>query len=112
MNLKQYFSKIREIEATIATPFLLVSSLETSDGGKPGVVTEVPRDVAAKMIAEGRAVLASKSEKEHFFDAHAAGRAAAEKAELARRLHVTLVSDSEPGRPLASLPGGNPVLKK
>ncbi len=112
MNLKQYFGKIREIEATIGEQFLFVSSLETSDGGKPGVVTEVSREVAAKMIAEGRAVLATKIEKERFLEQHAAGRAAAEKAELARRLHITVVSDSESGRSLVPAAGGNAVLKK
>ena len=76
------------------------------------MVTEVPREIAARMIAEGRAMLSTKSEKERFLEQHAAGRAAAEKAELARRLRVTLVSDAEPVRTPVPALGGNSVLKK
>ncbi len=95
MDLRKYFQKLREIEATISEPHAFVSSLETSDGGKPGIVTEVARELAAKLIAEGRAALASKAEKERFLEQQAAARAAAQKAEMARRLQVTIVSEED-----------------
>ncbi len=113
MDLKHYFRKIREIEATITEPHAFVCSLETADGGKAGVVTEVGRELAAKMIAEGRAALATKAEKETFLEQQATGRAAAQKAEMARRLQVTIVSDADGGRPMAQAPsGGNATSKR
>jgi hypothetical protein len=99
VDLRQYFRKVREIEANISTPHTLVTSLETADGGKGGVVTEVTREIAAKMIAEGRALLATKAESEAFFVQHETARLAAEKAEAARTLQVTIVSDSQTSRP-------------
>lgn len=99
MDLRQYFRKIREVEATINAPHIFVTSLETADGGKAGVVTEVAREIAARMIAEGRAVLATEAEKQRFLAHQESERVLAEKADVARRLHVTVVSD---GRALPS----------
>lgn len=99
MDLKKYFRKIREVEATISTPHIFVTSLETADGGKAGLVTEVAREIAAKMIAEGRAILATETEREAFLAHQESERLAAEKADVARRLHVTVISD---GRTLPS----------
>ncbi len=113
MDLRHYFRKIREIEATITETHVFVSSLETSDGGKAGVVTEVGRELAAKMIAEGRAALATKGEKEAFLERQGEARAAAQKAEMARRLQVTIVSDAEGMRPMTQAPsGGNTTSKR
>jgi len=113
VDLRHYFRKIREIEATISEPHVFVCSLETSDGGKAGVLTEVGRELAAKMIAEGRAALATKTESEQFLDKQAAARAAAQKAEMARRLQVTIVSDADGARPVALAPsGGNTSSKR
>ena len=47
MDLKNYFKKIRDAEASIEEPFPLIVSLETPDGGKPGAVVEVSRLEAA-----------------------------------------------------------------
>ena len=112
MDLKKYFRKIHEIEATIDEAQTLVSSLETSDGGKAGIISEVSRSVAAKMIVEGSAALASKAEREQYLEQQAAARSAVKQAELAKRLHVTIVSDPEALRTVPS-PGDNKaVLKK
>ena len=95
MDLRQYFRKIREVEANMPDPHVFVTSLETPDGGRAGVVTEVPRDVAAKMITEGRAQLSTKAERDQFLETQKAARAAAQRAELAQKLQVTIVSDSD-----------------
>ena len=95
MDVKQYFRKMREIENTLTEPYPVVVSLETSDGGKAGTVCEVPRSVAAKMILERRATLASDEQKELFFQQQEAAKKAAEKAELARRLQVAIIADSD-----------------
>ena len=62
MDLRAYFQKIRNIEAEIAEPYVVVVSRETPDGGKPGVKTDVPRGLAAKLIVEDQATLASAEE--------------------------------------------------
>lgn len=94
MDLKQYFRKMREIEANIKDPYVLISSLETADGGKPGVISEVSRELAAKAIAQGRAVLASDAEIRRYAEEHAAAKKAIEKAEFARRLQVAIIAET------------------
>lgn len=96
MDLRQYFRRIREIESNMPDAHVFVTSLETPDGGKPGVVTEVPRDLAAKMITEGRALLSTKAEKEAFLENQKAARAAAQRAEVAQKLQVTVVAEGDP----------------
>lgn len=93
MDLRQYFRKLREIESSIEDPVVLVSSLGTADGGKPGVVSEVPRSIAAKLLVEGRAVLASDVERQEYRARQAAAKEAAEKADIAKRIQVAILSD-------------------
>lgn len=62
MDLREYYRKIREIEAEIGEANVVVVSRKTSEGGVRGVKSEVPRNVAAKLIADGRAVLACAEE--------------------------------------------------
>lgn len=95
MDVKQYYRKLREIEATLSEPYMLVVSLETADGGKAGIVSEVSREVAAKMILEGRAVPASEKETQAYVERQAVKKAAAHKAELARRLQVAIIADPD-----------------
>lgn len=95
MDVKQYFRKMREIEESLTEPYPVVVSLETSDGGKAGTLCEVPRLVAAKMILERRAALASVEQKEIFLQQQEAAKKAAEKAELARRVQVAILADSD-----------------
>ena len=95
MDLKQYFRKIREIEASLVDEFPLVVSLETSDGGKGGEFAELTRSNAARMIAEGRATLASQEQIERFKEQQAAAKKAAERAEFAKRIQLAIVSDPD-----------------
>jgi DNA gyrase/topoisomerase IV subunit A len=62
MNLQQYYQKIRECELAISGEDAWLVSEETGDGGRAGVVNEVPRKVAAKMIVDGIARLATAEE--------------------------------------------------
>lgn len=64
MDLRVYYRKIREVEATIPGTSTAVVSLATPDGGKDGLITEVPRRVAAKMVVDGTAKLATDGEIE------------------------------------------------
>ena len=95
MDLKQYFRKIRQVEATLLDKYPLVVSLETADGGKAGLISEIPRAEAAKLIVEGRAVLASEEEKEFYRRQQACARDAAEKAEFAKKVQIAIVSDQD-----------------
>ncbi len=95
MDVKQYYRKINEIEAAITEQFPIVVSLDTSDGGRAGLLCEVPRAIAAKMIVEARAALASESDKQQYIDQQLTAKKAAEKAELSRRLQIAIISDTD-----------------
>jgi hypothetical protein len=58
MDLRSYYKKLRDVERTIAEEFPVVVSKETPEGGVPGVLTEVPRNLAARLVAESRAEVA------------------------------------------------------
>jgi hypothetical protein len=62
VDLRIFYQKMREVEAAIAEDPTMVVSVETSDGGKAGVIAEVPREVAARLLVEGRARLAEEDE--------------------------------------------------
>jgi hypothetical protein len=63
MDLRAYYQKIRKIEAGIELPAAVIVSRETPEGGKPGVRTEVPRRVAARLVVEEKADLATPEEQ-------------------------------------------------
>ena len=95
MNLADFYHKIRCVEAQIEEPHVVVVSLATSDGGKAGVRTEVTRGIAARLVVEGRARLASAEEAAEFRAEARAAQQAVEDAEAARRMQVTVVSTAE-----------------
>lgn len=95
MDLRQYFRKLREIENSLVDAYPVVISLETSDGGRAGVVSEVSRETAAKLIIEGRALLASEEQKNFFLLQLEAAKKSAEKMELARRVQVAIIADPD-----------------
>lgn len=66
MDLRAYYRKIRTIEAGISEPVVVIISRETSDGGKSGIRTDVLREVAARLIAEDKADLASPEQAAQF----------------------------------------------
>ena len=67
MDLKVFYQKMRKLEQEITSDHIVVVSLETSDGGKPGIKTEVSRENAARMMVEGRCRLATKSETAEYW---------------------------------------------
>ena len=91
MDLKLYYQKIRETQAKIAEPHTVVVSHETADGGKAGQKTEVPAAIAARMVVEGTAHLASPDEVKEFRQALADAKQAADEADAATKMQVTLV---------------------
>jgi len=95
MNLRSYFHKIREIEQSLREPFIVVASQETSDGGRRGLLTEVPKHLAARMIADGRARLASEEESRDFHEKKVEAKRLSDQESIASRMQVTLVPTAE-----------------
>lgn len=91
MDLRSYYMKVRDAEAQLTGEFLVVVSLPTTEGGKEGVNTEVPRKIAAKLIAEGRARVATKEEAADFHQANSDARQRHEMEETARRVQVMVI---------------------
>jgi hypothetical protein len=91
MDLKAYYKKLREVEAQLPGPFVLLFSLETPEGGKAGVLTEVDRRTAAKQIIENRARVASAEESKSFELRNDEARVAAEQALAVSRMQFVVV---------------------
>ena len=95
MDLQIYYQKIRDIETKITEEFPLMVSVETSDGGKGGTKTEVPKRLAAKLLVEGLARLASKDELKAYREMLAEAKRQAERIAAAERLQLTVLSSTE-----------------
>jgi hypothetical protein len=95
MDLKAYYQKIRDLERTFKGTFPVVVSQETPDGGTAGVKTEVPLHIAARMIVDGHAVLASEKEAKEFLEQKVAAKKTADQLQASSRMQVTVMSDSD-----------------
>lgn len=95
MNLRKHYEQIKAIRETISEPFVYVTSLETPNGGKPGCVSQVEADVAARMIVEGQARTATEDEILEYETECQKGRANAREEQLRHRLRITLVNEPE-----------------
>ena len=95
MDVRTFYQRIRDAEVSIPTPYTLVISLPTDDGGKNGVPVEVPRYLAAKMVVEGSARLATASEMTEFQASQEMAYKAALEARAASKVEVTMVSSDE-----------------
>lgn len=94
-NARLYFQKVRQVEAGIPTRDAVVVSLETPDGGKAGVKTEVPRVTAARLVVENRARLASEEETAAYQAEVADARRAWEQSTAASRMHLTVIPEAD-----------------
>jgi hypothetical protein len=103
MDLRLYYQKIREAEAKIGAEFPIVVSKETADGGKVGTKTEVPRRIAAKMLVEGLARLASAEEIKAYRTFVTEAKRVAEQVAQAAKLQLTVLSAADLER-LSSAP--------
>jgi len=95
MNLNSYYDKIRETEGQIKGDCVVIVSLETPDGGRPGVLTEAPKRVAARFVVEGAARLATSEEAANFRAANQKAKADADDAATAAKVQFTVVPASE-----------------
>jgi hypothetical protein len=95
VDLKLYFHKIKTIEATIANEHVVIISKESPDGAREGQPAEVTRGVAAKLIAVGKARLATEEESSNFNAAAAAAKSAAEEQQKKSKLQLNVVPEAD-----------------
>jgi hypothetical protein len=86
---------VRTIEATIAGEHAVVVSLETPDGGRDGRLTEVAREVAAKLVVQDKARLANEDEAAEFKAAGRAAKRAADEQVLRDRLQLSALREAD-----------------
>lgn len=99
MDLRVYYRKIREVESTLTEPYVVVVSLATQDGGKPNVLTEASRLVAAKQIAEGRARIASTEEAAEFHADNFRQKRERDELEQMNRMQFVVVPQKHQAKP-------------
>lgn len=92
MDVKGYYRRLREKEAELPDGDLVVVSEATADGGQEGVVSVVPKQIACRLLVEGRARLASAEEKLRFEREERAAREAWQKVQEAQRIHVQVMN--------------------
>jgi|SRR5450631_3637008 hypothetical protein len=95
MDLQVYYQKIRDFAATIREAFPVVVSLETADGGKSGVISEVAARLAAKLVVEGTARLAIPEEAEAFRQLQAEAKRLADQEAAVAKVQLTVLSTDE-----------------
>jgi len=95
MDLRLYYQKIRDTQAKIADPFPVVESCETPDGGTSGRLTEVTPALAAKLIVEGAARLATEADAAAFHEERAKAKQAADEALAAAKVQMTFLPMAE-----------------
>ena len=91
MDLRTWYKKVRDAEAGLTGEHFVMVSLATSEGGKEGVRTEVPRSIAARLIAETRARVASEEEALEFHETNRLALEQRQQEEDARRVQVMVI---------------------
>lgn len=100
MDLRAYYQKVRQTEAAMTSPQVVIFSQATPDGGKAGVVTEVPTLIGARMVVEGSARQATEAEVHSYREQQAAAKQAADHAAAANKVQVVVVPTPLPPKPL------------
>jgi len=95
MDLKVYYRKLREIEKSLGEEFVVVKSRATADGGMAGRLTEVVREVAARMLADGTAEAAGMAEAEAFRQQLAEEKEREEQKRASAQIQFTVLSESD-----------------
>ncbi len=95
MDMRQFYQKIKEFELGIKSEEVIVVSTETPDGGKAGVKSEVTRASAARMLAEGRARIATAEEAQSFHQEKEAAYKRWQDILNSAKVQLTVLTDSE-----------------
>jgi hypothetical protein len=94
MDLKNYYRKIREVECQLPDTCVLVSN-ETPNGGRAGVRTETTKQIAARMIVDGRARPATDEEAREFLEERQETKRIADQLAAAQRMQITVLPANE-----------------
>lgn len=95
MNLKDYYREIDAELGKIDTNFVYIVSLATPNGGREGVVSEVNRETAAKMIVEKRARRMSPEEVAQMQAEREESQRQKDLADLQDRVRMTRLAEEE-----------------
>jgi hypothetical protein len=95
VDLRVFYQKIRNLEKELDGDYVVLVSNETGDGGRSGQTVEVAKPLAARMIVEGRARLASAEECKARQKALERAVEAVRRRELVEKAHVRLLSDAD-----------------
>ena len=95
MDMRIYYTKIHNVEASLPNDWNIVISLDTAEGGKAGIASEVTRRNAARLIVDGRARIATEDEARAFRESLIEAKRAVDEANAASRIQVTLVPTAD-----------------
>ncbi len=95
MDLKKHYHRIREISASLPDDSIVLVSRATPDGGRPGCYVETTREVAARMIADGTAELASEADAARFREEARQQQAEEERRRAAARIQVSVITEEQ-----------------
>jgi len=95
MDLRGYYRKLRDIERGLQDEYVVVRSLATADGGIAGRLTEVAREVAARMAADGVAEVAAPDEVEAYRRELAERKKREDQKRTAAQISFTVLSESD-----------------
>jgi len=95
MDLQLFYQNVRETESAITEAYPVIVSRQTGDGGKEGTMTEVPKRLAAKMVVEGQARIATAEETASYRGSLAETIRKAEQAAAVARLQLSVLSTRE-----------------
>jgi len=95
MDLKVYYRNVRKIEEQIDGADVVIESCETPDGGRAGVLSEVSKRMAAKLVVDGRAKIASEEAAKAYREGLEQARQQALEERAARRVRVAVIPESE-----------------
>jgi hypothetical protein len=95
MDVRAFYQKVRQVAGTIAEAYAVVISFSTPDGGREGIASEVARTLAALLVVEGKARLATAEEVSDFRSRAAEAKAAADQLAAAGKVQFTVLSEAD-----------------
>ena len=95
MDLRVYYRKLRELERELTEEFVVVKSLVTPDGGVAGRLTEVSRALAARMLTDGVAELASGGETSVFRQKLAEEKKQEDQKRASAKIQFTVLTETD-----------------
>jgi hypothetical protein len=95
MNLRTYYQQIRMVEDEIQEPWVVLVSMATPEGGSEGSMTEVSKSLAARMIVDQKARIATKDEVRAFRQFQREAQRRALERETAGRIQLTVLNTSD-----------------